>query len=127
MSEMSMGMHVHDRTRGYRSTRDKQTILLQYKQVQYHSRCTQREAGKRNRAQGEHRKCRRAVLRRMQEHLGACGGVNEKGDVGDGDERSPQGPVMSTTLTGEAARCRRTLSAQSVGLSSYLNVVGVAA
>ena len=37
----------------------------------------------------------------MQEHLGACGGVDEKGDVGDGDERSPQGPVMSTTLEGE--------------------------
>ena len=34
----------------------------------------------------------------MQEHLGACGGVNEKGDVGDGDEQSPQGPVMSTTF-----------------------------
>jgi len=34
MSEMSMGMHVHDKTRGYRSTRDKQTILLEYKQVQ---------------------------------------------------------------------------------------------
>jgi len=24
-----------------------------------------------------------------QDHLGACGGVDEKGDVGDGDERSP--------------------------------------
>ena len=34
---------------------------------------------------------------------------------------------MSTTLTGEAARCRRTLSAQSLGWSSFLNVVGVAA
>ena len=34
---------------------------------------------------------------------------------------------MSTTLTGEAARGRRTLSAQSLGWSSFLNVVGVAA
>ena len=34
---------------------------------------------------------------------------------------------MSTTLTGDAARCRRTLSAQSLGWSSFLNVVGVAA
>ena len=31
----------------------------------------------------------RIVLRRMQDHLGACGGVDEKCDVGDGDERSP--------------------------------------
>ena len=31
---MSIGMHVHDKTRRYRSTREKQTILLQYKQVQ---------------------------------------------------------------------------------------------
>ena len=36
MSEMniSTGMHVHDKTRRYSSTREKQTILLQYKQVQ---------------------------------------------------------------------------------------------
>ena len=87
--------------RRYRSTREKETILLQYKQVQYHSRCTQREPGKRKHAQREHGKRKRAVFRRMQEHLGACGGVNEKGDVGDGDEQSPQGPVMSTTLEGE--------------------------
>ena len=43
----------------------------------------------------------RIVLRRMQDHLGACGGLDEKCDVGDGDERSPQGPVMSTTFAGE--------------------------
>jgi hypothetical protein len=34
MSEMSIGMHVHDKTRRYSSTREKQTRLLQYKQVQ---------------------------------------------------------------------------------------------
>ena len=34
----------------------------------------------------------RIVLRRMQDHLGACGGVDEKCDVGDGDERSPHDP-----------------------------------
>ena len=62
MSEMSIGMHVHDKTRRYSSTREKQTILLQYKQVQYHSRCTQREPGKRKRAQREHGKRKRAAL-----------------------------------------------------------------
>ena len=34
----------------------------------------------------------RIVLRRMQDHLGACSDVNEKCDVGDGDERSPHDP-----------------------------------
>ena len=34
MSEMSISMHVHDKTRRYSSTREKQTRLLQYKQVQ---------------------------------------------------------------------------------------------
>jgi len=34
MSEMSIGMHVHDKTRRYSSTREKQTILLHDKQMQ---------------------------------------------------------------------------------------------
>ena len=72
MSEMSIGMHVHDKTRRYRSTMEKQTILLRYRQVQKHSRCTQREPGKRKRAQREHETRKRALFRRMQEHLGAC-------------------------------------------------------
>ena len=79
MSEMSIGMHVHDKTRRYSSTREKQTRLLQYKQVQEHSRCTQREPGKRKRAQREHGKHKPAMFRRMQEHLGACGGGERKG------------------------------------------------
>ena len=40
---------------------------------------------------------------RMQEHLGACGGVNEKGNVSDGDERSPQGLDERSA----PSRCRR--------------------
>jgi len=34
-------------------------------------------------------------------HVGV---VNAKGDVGDGDEPSPQGRVMSTTLPGEGRK-----------------------
>jgi hypothetical protein len=34
MSEMSIGLHVHDKTRRYSSTREKQTILLHDKQMQ---------------------------------------------------------------------------------------------
>ena len=47
MSEMniSTGMHVHDKTRRYSSTREKQTILLQYKQYS-------NTAGPRNASQG---------------------------------------------------------------------------
>ena len=45
----------------------------------------------------------RIALRRMQDHLGACGGVDEKCDVGDGDERSPHDPDERDA----PSRCRK--------------------
>ena len=100
MSEMSINMHVHDKTEIQKHEGERDNIAT----IQASTVSQQVHATRAREAQARTTRAWEAQARsaqRMQEHLGACGGVNEKGDVGDGDEQSPQGPVMSTTLEGE--------------------------
>ena len=76
---MSIGMHIHDKTRRYSSAQSRKTKAC---------RAGAHTAGTRIAGMGG-ASAQNASMHSAQDHLGACGGVDEKGDVGDGDERSP--------------------------------------
>ena len=89
MSEKSIGMCKHDKTSRYSSSPSRKTKAY---------RAGTHTTGTRNAGMA----AQNASMHSAQDHLDVCG-VDEKGDVGDGDEQSPQ----DLDERGAPSRCRR--------------------
>ena len=97
MSEMSISMHVHDKTEIEKHEGEGDNIAT----IQASTVSQQVHATRAREAQARTRRAWEVRARSAQAHAGAFGCMlrgETRGDVGDGDERSPQGPVMSTTF-----------------------------